>query len=98
MMSKLELVIDSTNVSQVAQLILKCRPTDFDEKFKDKASVFLESLSIGWKAYIMTGQSYNAGDSLINIVDHYMIALANISIAVFDMLDREIQAKILKQL
>ena len=97
-MDKLELMIDSTNVSKAAHLILKCGPDDFDEKFKDKASIYLESLSVGWKAYTTITQSYIAGASLINIVDHYMTALTNITIAVFNMLDRESQAKILNQL
>lgn len=97
-MDKLELIIDSTSVSKAAQLILKCGPDDFDERFKDKASIYLESLSVGWKAYTTTTQSYSAGDSLINIVDHYMTALTNITVAVFNMLNRESQANILNQL
>lgn len=91
-----DILIDHTTISKVVPLLLELDSSVAQEGYQTQAETLLKSLRIGWQAYDQTNICFKKGETLINIIDHYLRALVDTANALHDILNEDTK-KQLKQ-
>lgn len=84
-----EIVINHTNISKVVPLLLKLDSSAAQAGYQEQVETLLKSLRIGWQAYDQTKICFKKGETLINIVDHYLRALVDTAKTLYTLINED---------